>query len=144
MPTVAPNRMGRRALLRIGLPLLCALALSGCLLSSGERRSSDLGPSSGNEAVSFIGAEGEQTYTLKVAGGELQVIAIVAASSGELRLDVLDADGAVALTVQSRPDEQVTRSGTVRVSDASGLRYRMVARSARNGAYQVLYQQQEP
>lgn len=120
------------------------LLLSGCMLTSGERTSQDVGLQAGNRSATFVSAEGDELRSLEVGapGAELQVIVILEAEQGELRLDVLDADSAVALSAQSRPDEQVTRSGSV-TTDAEGvLRYRVTARGARNGGYQILYQQQ--
>jgi hypothetical protein len=42
--------------------------------------------------------------------------------------------------VQSRPDEQITRRGDVLTDEQGRLHYRVIARGARNGAYQLLYQ----
>jgi hypothetical protein len=119
-----------------------ALLLSGCLLVSGERPSADTLADGGNISTSFIGAEGsaERSVDTGAAGSKLNAIVIVQAERGELRVELLNADGNVAFSVQSRPDEQVTRRGDV-TTDAQGrLRYRVVAQGARNGGYQVLYQ----
>lgn len=124
--------------------LLALMLLSGCLLTSGERTSEDAGPQAGNRSAVFVSAEGGELRSLQVGApdAELRVIVILEAEQGELRLDVLDADSAVALSAQSRPDEQVTRSGSV-MTDAEGvLHYRVTARGARNGGYQILYQRQ--
>jgi hypothetical protein len=114
------------------------------MLASGARSSEDVAPEAGNQSTIFVSAEGSELHSLAVGepGAELRVIVILEAEQGELRLDVLDADSAVALSAQSRPDEQVTRSGAV-TADAEGmLRYRVTARGARNGGYQILYQRQ--
>jgi hypothetical protein len=125
--------------------LLAALLLSGCMLTSGGRLSEDAGLEAGNQSASFVSAEGEELRRINTGAPDaaLRVIVILEAEQGELRLDVLDAGGAVALSAQSRPDEQVTRSGAV-TTDAEGALYiRVTARGARNGGYQVLYQRQE-
>jgi hypothetical protein len=126
------------------LLMICclALALSGCLLTSGERLSADTLADGGNISTSFIGAEGssERSAETGAPGAKLNAIVIVQAERGGLRVELLNADGNVAFSVQSRPDEQVTRRGDV-TTDAQGrLRYRVVAQGVRNGGYQVLYQ----
>jgi hypothetical protein len=124
--------------------LLLGLVLSGCMLASGERVSEDIAPEAGNRSAVFVSAEGDEVRSLDIGapGAQLRVIVILEAEQGELRLDVLDADSAVALSAQSRPDDQVTRSGLVSAGEDGQLRYRVSARGARNGGYQILYQQQ--
>jgi hypothetical protein len=124
------------------LPL--ALLLAGCMLTSGGRMTEDAGATAGNRSVSFVSAEGEEQLSLPTGapGAPLRVIVILEAEQGELRLDVLDDQGGVALSVQSRPDEQVTRSGGTTADSSGALRYRLAARGARNGGYQILYQLQ--
>ena len=114
------------------------------MLTSGERASQDTGPQAGNRSAVFVSAEGDELRSLDIGapGAELRVIVILEAEQGELRLDVLDGDGAVALSAQSRPDDQVTRSGIIAAGADGLLRYRVSARGARNGGYQLLYQQQ--
>ncbi len=122
------------------LPLF-ALLLSGCLLMSGGVTSTDTQASAGNVSASFVSAEGQDERTLDVGEqSQLSVITIVSVAQGELRVDILDPNGSVALSVQGRPNEQVTKLGTVQ-ADANGeLHYRVIAQGARNGSYQVLYQ----
>jgi hypothetical protein len=129
----------------IGLwSFVLGLLLSGCMLASGQRVSTDAGEQAGNHSTMFVSAEGAEVRSLStgISGAELRVIIILEAEQGELRLDMLDANGAVALSAQSRPDEQVTRSGSVAVDAEGELRYRVSASGARNGGYQILYQRQ--
>ncbi len=125
------------------MTMILVCLLTGCMVSSGLRQSMDIGDDAGNKVASFIGAEGSEQQTIAVGPTNTRytLILTVAVESGELYIDVLDgASGTVAFTVQGRPDEQVTRTGTT-VSDARGLLYyRVNARGARNGSYQLLYQ----
>jgi hypothetical protein len=120
----------------------CALLLSGCLLTSGERATSDSLPDGGNISSSFVGADGvtEQTVETGAAGATMNAIVFVQAERGELQVELINPDGSIAFAVKARPDEQVTRQGTVTTNDSGRLRYRVIARGARNGSYQVLYQ----
>jgi starvation-inducible outer membrane lipoprotein len=122
--------------------LCLALLLSGCMLVSGEQTTTDAQPSGGNVNTTFVSAEGEQERMLETGASRsvMNVIVIIAVQQGELRLEVLDPGGAVALAVQGRPDEQVTKSGNVATDQQGVLRYRVVARGARNGGFQMLYQ----
>jgi hypothetical protein len=65
----------------------------------------------------------------------LNAIVIVQAERGELQLELLNADGSVALAVKGRPDESVSRSGSVQTDTTGRLRYRVTAAGARNGSY---------
>ena len=70
----------------------------------------------------------------------MNVIVILTVQEGELQLEILDPQDSVTLAVQGRPGEQVTRSGTVATDERGDLHYRVTARGARNGGFQVLYQ----
>lgn len=122
--------------------LLSLVLLSGCMLESGARSSTDAQPESGNTNTTFISAEGEREYTLATGAPSvaLDVIVIIEIEQGELRLDLLDPNGGAVITLQGRPDTQVTRSASVTTDAQGNLRYRVSARGARNGGYQVLYQ----
>lgn len=113
------------------------------MLSSGLRQSTDIGENAGNTVASFIGAEGSEQHSINVgqANARYTVILTVAIESGELYVDMIEGgSGTVAFSVQGRPDEQVTRTGTA-ATDARGmLYYRVNARGARKGSYQLLYQ----
>lgn len=126
--------------------VLCAGLLSGCMLMSGGRSSSDVLPDGGNISATFVGADGrsEQTLDTGAAGATLSAIVIVQAERGELQLELLNADGSVALAVKGRPDEAVSRSGTVQTNAQGQLRYRISATGARNGSYQVFFQRTAP
>ena len=112
------------------------------MLVSGERTSIDVRPDAGNVTHTFLGAEGSEVYTISLGDGEalLRVIAILELQQGEIRLELLNAGGSVAFAVQGRPGDQVSRSGMVRLDENGVLRYRVVARGARDGGYQILYQ----
>jgi hypothetical protein len=136
------NKQLRTLALHLVLCSLFSVLLTGCLLTSGERPSIDTQPDGGNISTSFIGADGDAERTVDTGAptAALNAIVIVQAERGELRVDLLNPDGNVAFSVQARPDEQVTRSGPVQTDAAGHLRYRVSARGARNGGYQVLYQ----
>ncbi len=160
MPAAGRNRMARRTtnderqtisarllnwvfiLGRCSCVFGLAVLLNGCLMTSGERPSTDALPDGGNVSTTFVGADGsgERTVATGANGATMNAIVIVQAERGELRLELLNPDGNLAFSVQARPDEQVTRRGDV-LTDAQGrLRYRVIAQGARNGGYQVLYQ----
>lgn len=132
----------RRPLLALLALLALTPLLAGCLLISGEQTTIDLQAGTGNLSTTFVSAEGSDERTVQVADGpvELQVIAIVAVESGDLQIDLLQPDGALAFAVAGRPDAQVTRSSQVRSDDSGLVRYRVAARGARNGAYQLFFQ----
>lgn len=130
--------------MRLAVSVLLAAALSGCLLASGQQVSSDTQPQTGNISASFVSAEGSRDQEIATGiPGNLDVIAIVTASQGTLQIDVIDGNGAVQLSVQSRPNETITRSGTVSTNATGTLRYRVSAQGARDGSYQLLYQRRE-
>jgi hypothetical protein len=135
----------KRISTRILLSVLCSVLsvlLSGCLLVSGERASTDTLADGGNISSMFVGADGsaERSVETGAAGATLNTIVIVQAERGEVQVDVLNPDGSVVFAVKSRPDEQVTRQGSVQTDENGRLRYRVTARGARSGSYQVLYQ----
>jgi hypothetical protein len=134
----------RRYLALIGAAVILFF-LQACMLASGERTSTDVRPDAGNVTCTFLGAEGSEVYTVPLGDGGalLQVIAILELQQGEMRLELLNAGGSVAFAVQSRPGDQVSRSGMVRLDENGVLRYRVVARGARDGGYQILYQRVE-
>lgn len=136
------GRWPRRAPARLVLLAGLALALSGCMFASGAQTSSDVLPDGGNISATFVGAEGrsEQTLDTGAAAVTLNAIVIVQAERGELQVELLNADGSIAVAVKGRPDESVSRSGTVQTDAQGRLRYRVTAAGARNGSYQVLYQ----
>jgi hypothetical protein len=123
-----------------------SLLLSGCLLLSGEQTSADAQPTGGNFSTTFVSAEGGQERTIQTGAGPttLNVIATVRVQQGELRLEMLEPSGAVAISIQGRPDEPVTKLGKIPTDNEGNLHYRIVARGARNGSIEVLYQPAEP
>jgi len=125
------------------LGMLFLVLLSGCLLVSGEQTSVDLQPGGGNLRVSFVSAEGQATRELKVAEDArlMRVIAIVEVEAGDLRLELLRPDGAVEFVAEGRPDSQVTRTSHIQTDEQGYIRYRVLAQAARNGSYQLLFQE---
>lgn len=122
--------------------MLLASLLSGCLLVSGEQTTIDLLEGTGNVSTTFVSAEGAEERVVQVGdeAAELQVIAIISLESGDLQLDLIQPDGSVAFAVSGRPDAQVTRSGPVRSDELGQVRYRVLARGARSGEYQIFFQ----
>jgi hypothetical protein len=122
--------------------VLASLFMPACMLVSGDRLSTDVRPDSGNVTRTFLGAEGSEEYAIPVGGGAamLQTIVILEVQQGEMRLEMLNAGGSVAFAVQSRPGDQVSRSGIVQPDETGTLRYRVITRGARDGGYQILYQ----
>ncbi len=112
------------------------------MLISGEASVADTQGNGGNISTSFVSAEGQEERTFSVADGPVtvQVIAIVAVESGDLQLDILQPDGALVFSIAGRPDNQITRSGQVQADEQGQVRYRVVARGARNGSYQLFFQ----
>lgn len=135
-------RSMRQALRLLGLAFL----LSGCMLMSGAQDSADVIADGGNISASFVGADGRTERTLNVGmpGAALSATVIVQAERGELQVELLNPDGGVAFAVRGRPQESVSRVGTV-TTDAEGLlRYRVQAVGARNGSYQVFFERAAP
>lgn len=139
---MADGNLPVRTLLTWLLSLGAALLLTGCLQISGETTTIDLGPDGGNVSTSFVGAEGseERVVALDRPGVAAQVIVMVEVRSGDLEVSLLQPDGAVAFVTASRPGAQVTRSGVVRADAAGRIRYRVSARGARDGAFQLFVQ----
>jgi hypothetical protein len=129
------------------LVIACCLSLllSGCLLLSGEQASADAQPTGGNFSTTFVSAEGGQERTIPTGAGPttLNVITTLRVQQGELRVEMLAPSGAVALSIQGRPDEPVTKLGKVPTDNEGNLHYRIIARGARNGSIEVLYQPAE-
>jgi hypothetical protein len=128
-------------LLRIIGVLLLGYSLTGCMLASGELRSLDAASAAGNTSVSFLSAEGSEVgaITIGVASTTYEVITIVSVEQGELLVEIFDGSGVPAYSVQGRPDQQITRSGQLSTNADGDLRFRVTARGARNGEYQILY-----
>ncbi|MBV9789718.1 MAG: hypothetical protein JOZ51_16135, partial [Chloroflexi bacterium] len=57
---------------------------------------------------------------------------------GQIRIEVLDDRGSVALSVEGTAQEQV-RPGQVRTNAAGEFRYRVRATGAQRGEFQILY-----
>ncbi len=110
---------------------------------SGEQTSVDLLQDSGNLSTSFVSAEGEAVRTLKVAEDArlMQVVVIVEVESGDLRLELLRPDGTVEFVAEGRPGNQVTRTSEIQTDEQGYMHYRVSARAARNGSYQLLFQE---
>jgi hypothetical protein len=136
------NKQMRPRALLIVLCSLFSVFLTGCLLMSGEQRTTDAQATGGNFNTTFVSAEGvqEQTFQTGAPSVTLNVITWVRIQQGELRLELLDPNGAVVISIQGRPDEQITKVGEVPTDSEGNLRYRVITRGARNGGFEVLYQ----
>jgi hypothetical protein len=110
------------------------------MLMSGKQELIDTLPSSGNISTSFISAEGVKDGTISVGTARVNVIMWVQVQQGEIRLELLDSANTVALSLQSRPGEQITKVGEVLTDERGQLPYRITAQGARDGSYEVLYQ----
>jgi hypothetical protein len=112
------------------------------MLMSGKQELIDTLPSSGNISTSFISAEGVKDGTISVGtpSARVNVIMWVQVQQGEIRLELLDSANTVALSLQSRPGEQITKVGEVLTDERGQLPYRITAQGARDGSYEVLYQ----
>jgi hypothetical protein len=125
--------------------LLCAcvlvVSLSGCFLISGPTRSADSTAEGGNVYVSFVSAEGTQTETVQTnfVNSELDVTVFAQNQRGQLRVDVLDAQDSVVLTVQGQAQGQ-GQNGTIRTDAQGQFRYRLRATGAQGGSIEILYQ----
>ncbi|MCG8349628.1 MAG: hypothetical protein MI924_17835 [Chloroflexales bacterium] len=130
-----------RGLLLMALSSYCFVFLSACLLVSGEVTTADQQASGGNLSAEFVSAEGATTRVFQVAEGpeSVQVTVIVAVEQGDLRLDLFEPNGALAFSVESRPDNSITRSGQIQTDDQGRIRYRINAQGARNGSYQLFF-----
>lgn len=120
---------------------MLALMLSGCMIVSGDRSSSDALEMSGNLTRSFLSAEGSEELTLATGlpNADLTVIVLIELGQGDLRLDLFNPDGAAMLVAQGQPAEQRTWTATLRTDAQGNLRYRVTARGAREVEYQLLY-----
>ena len=102
MPIAGPSRMARRpALVALACLAGMVLLLSGCMIISGGRNSSDTLPDGGNISATFVGADGntEQTLDTGAVRATLNAIVIVRAERGELQVELLNADGSVEFGV---------------------------------------------
>ncbi len=141
MLSVTLPRIARRRFFTALISLGGSALLNGCMLSSGRQISADIQREAGNTRVSFLSAEGEDLVSLPVSTGftNYEVISIVTVESGELQLDVYDGSGVAAISIQGRPSQQVTRSAKLVTNEQGQLQYRVTARGARNGGFQILY-----
>lgn len=138
-------RFNYRALIsKLGLLLgacIVSIALSGCFLISGPTQSSDSTPDGGNVYVGFVSAEGTQTTVVKTnfPSQELEIYLLARNDRGQMRIDILDEQGATVFAIEGQAEES-GRRGTVRTNAAGEFRYRVRATGAQRGAFQILYQ----
>lgn len=134
------SRTKRRFLLVLSSWFL-VLSLSGCFLISGANQSADSTGEGGNVYVSFVSAEGNDTRTVQTnfPAQTLNLTVFVRNERGQIRIEVLDDRGSVALSVEGTAQEQV-RSGQVRTNAVGQFRYRVRATGAQRGEFQILYE----
>jgi hypothetical protein len=123
------------------LSALVCLLLSGCMLMAGRDVASEGEAGRGLLRTSFVSAEGEQRRALDVGGpGTVRLQLDVRVAQGELRLEVFDPEGRVALAVNGRSGGAVAGASSIRTDERGRVSYRVLARNARDGAYQLSYQ----
>src|SRR5947209_20092022 len=96
IPRVLPSMRQYRRIVERVLYLGALLPLlSGCLLMSGPRESSDRATDGGNVKVDFVSAEGTETRSVQAANGPAKLALIVSAQAerGQLRIEVLNPQG---------------------------------------------------
>ena len=135
-----PNSFG--GILARALALLLLLPLTtGCLLIAGGQQSTDRAEDAGNVSVRFVSAEGSEVRQVVAADSatQLRVTVFAQVERGQLRIEVLDPQGSVALVVEGTAEERVARV-TVPTDATGNLRYRIRATGAQRGGFQLLYQ----
>ncbi len=128
----------------LGSALLCSLfgvLLTGCFLISGPVESTDNTPDGGNVYVGFVSADGEEirTVTTNFPNQTLEVTVFAQNQRGQMRLEIMDVQNSVSLSVEGQAEEQA-RVATVRTNAAGEFRYRVRATGAQRGSFQILYQ----
>lgn len=124
--------------------VLCSLfsvLLSGCLLISGPVQSTDNTPDGGNVYVGFVSAEGSETRTVDTnfPDQEIEVTVFAQNQRGQMRVEILDEQNSVVVSVEGQADEQA-RVGKVQTNAEGEFRFRIRATGAQRGAFQILYQ----
>lgn len=140
-PTKNKGQRTLRRLVFVLCALFSVLSLSGCFLISGANQSADSTGEGGNVYVSFVSAEGNDTRVVQTnfPAQTLDLTVFVRNERGQIRIEVLDDRGSVALSVEGTAQEQV-RPGQVRTNAAGEFRYRVRATGAQRGEFQILYQ----
>ncbi len=123
------------------LLLLCLPWLTGCLLMSGPRETSDRVAEGGNVKVEFVSADGSEVRTIQGADGPatLAVTVFAQAEHGQLRIEVLDPQGSQTLVLEGIPSQAVGQA-TVQTDAQGRFRYRVIATGAQRGGYEILFQ----
>jgi hypothetical protein len=121
--------------------LFSVLLLSGCFLISGPTRSADRTADGGNVFVSFVSAEGNDTQSVATnfPSQQLQVTVFAQNRNGQMRIEVLDPQGSVVLSVEGTAQERVGQA-VVQTDPAGVFRYRVRATGAQRGSFTILYQ----
>jgi hypothetical protein len=115
------------------------MLVSGCMLVAGRSEAFEEREASGSFEVSFVSAEGSEERLLETGmPGELNVGVAAQVERGELRLELLDAEGQVVLRVVGDGDGSYVGRGPLATDRAGRLRYRVHARNARDGSYAIL------
>jgi len=132
--------LGKVSAISVLCSVFCVL-LGGCLLISGPTESADSTTDGGNVYVGFVSAEGSETRVVATnfASQTLEVTVLARADRGQMRIDVLDENGANVIAVEATAEERGS-SGTVRTNAQGEFRYRIQAAGAKNGTLQILYQ----
>lgn len=117
------------------------LSLSGCFLVSGATRSADQTSDGGNVYVSYVSAEGTETTAVSTnfPSQRLEVTVFAQNRSGQIRIEVLDAQSSVVLSVEGTAQERVGQA-FVQTDPSGTFRYRVRATGAQRGSFTILYQ----
>jgi hypothetical protein len=91
--------------------------------------------------VGFVSAEGSETRTVDTnfPGQEIEVTVFAQNQRGQMRVEILDEQNSVVISVEGQADEQA-RVGKVQTNAEGEFRFRIRATGAQRGAFQILYQ----
>lgn len=111
------------------------------MLMAGPIQSADSTPDGGNVYVAFVSAEGTETRVVPTNFPDqtLDVIVYAQNERGQMRIEILDPQGSVAVAVEGQAEEQI-RPGRVRTDPNGAFRYRVRATGAQQGSFSILYQ----
>ena len=139
VPSSAAHILARLVTALIGC--LVALVLSGCFLISGATRSADQTADGGNAYLSYVSAEGTETIAITTAFPSQPIAVTVFAQNrnGQMRVEILDAQNSVVLSVEGTAQERVGQA-TVQTDPNGTFRYRIRATGAQRGSLTILYQ----
>jgi hypothetical protein len=135
------HKIGRTKVLGL-LVLVLVLASCAGYTEMGAKSSSHQGMSGGDLMVEISKANGTSTKTIEVEGSSglvMEVDVILAVGKGSYKIELLDEDDQVTLTLEAKDGETVSGHGQM-VTDAFGeANYRVTAVEAEEVAYALEY-----